>query len=190
MTALPLRIHWRLPWNGDQPASGTSEHSAARSLPQIAAQASFCRLAEDAGIDSVLTPCSFYMPDPVVTIAALGPHTRRLRFILAARSGTVVRVVQHHTARGNRKPNNLVTIDHGDGTMGSYLHIRKGGSRVKVGQSVQQGEVIAESGNVGRSLAPHLHFHVRRGKDTIPISFRDVGRHRGVPRLGYRYRAD
>lgn len=110
--------------------------------------------------------------------------------ICAARGGTVVQVVQHHEKRGNREPNNRVVIDHGDGTQASYLHIRRDGSKVEVGQAVAQGEVIAESGNVGRSLAPHLHFHVRRGRDTIPISFRDVTRHRGIPRLGFRYRAD
>jgi murein DD-endopeptidase MepM/ murein hydrolase activator NlpD len=110
--------------------------------------------------------------------------------ICAARGGTVVRVVAHHEKRGSRQPNNLVTIDHGDGTQASYLHLRRGGSLVEVGQVVAPGEIIAESGNVGRSLAPHLHFHVRQGAATIPISFRDVRRHRGVPRLGFRYRAD
>jgi murein DD-endopeptidase MepM/ murein hydrolase activator NlpD len=110
--------------------------------------------------------------------------------VCAARAGTVVRVVQQHEARGNTKPNNLVTIDHGDGTQASYLHLRKDGSKVAVGQHVVQGELIAESGNVGRSLSPHLHFHVRRGRETVPLSFQDVPRHRGVPRLGFRYRAD
>ena len=62
-------------------------------------------------------------------------------------------------------------------------------SRVAVGQRVRQGDVIAASGNVGRSLLPHLHFHVT-GPDgtTLPISFREV-RPDGVPRMLRRYRS-
>lgn len=109
--------------------------------------------------------------------------------VLAARGGKVVKVIDTHERRGTDAPNNLVAIDHGDGTEGSYLHLRKGGARVKVGQVVAQGELIAESGNVGRSLTPHLHFHVRRGRETIPISFADVPAFGGVPQGGFFYTA-
>lgn len=108
--------------------------------------------------------------------------------VCAARAGTVVRSIDHHAERGNRKPNNLVAIKHSDGTVASYLHLRNGGSLVKVGQVVEQGEAIAESGNVGRSMMPHLHFHVREGQRTIPVSFVDVPSDKGVPRTGKRYR--
>lgn len=109
--------------------------------------------------------------------------------VCAARGGVVVRVVDHHEKRGNEMPNNLVAVDHGDGTVGNYLHLRKGGALVVVGQNVEQGERIAESGNVGRSMMPHLHFHVRKGEGTIPVSFVDVATDKGVPRTGKRYRA-
>ena len=65
-----------------------------------------------------------------------------------------------HDGNGRHAENNLITVDHGDGTFGCYLHLRQGGSFVKPGQRVWQGEAIGASGNVGLSLLPHLHFDV------------------------------
>ena len=109
--------------------------------------------------------------------------------VCAAREGVVERVVQHHTARGRDQPNNAVVVRHADGTAAHYLHLRREGSRVAVGQRVRRGEVIAESGNVGRSMFPHLHFHVT-GPDgnTLPVSFGELSRD-GVPRMLRRYRS-
>lgn len=109
--------------------------------------------------------------------------------VCAARAGEVVTVVQHHDGNGRRRPNNKVVIRHNDGTLAAYLHIKKDGSRVAAGDRVAQGKVIAASGHVGKSMMPHLHFHVSdpaRG-GTIPLSFADVKRHAGVPRMFFRY---
>jgi murein DD-endopeptidase MepM/ murein hydrolase activator NlpD len=109
--------------------------------------------------------------------------------VCAARAGTVTRVVIHHDGHGLHMPNNLVAVDHGDGTTAWYLHLQKGGSLVKVGDYIAQGQKIAQSGHVGRSLAPHLHFQVtdsaRRG--TLPVSFSDVTYLRGIPRMLFFY---
>jgi len=105
--------------------------------------------------------------------------------ICAARAGKVVKVVQHNDGNGYHWPNNLIYIDHGDGTRACYAHIKKDGSYVKEGDTITQRQVIAASGNVGNSAMPHLHFHIQNKKTwhTIPITFHDVKKDKGVPRM-------
>ncbi|MFM1920653.1 MAG: hypothetical protein RLZZ303_2287 [Candidatus Hydrogenedentota bacterium] len=109
--------------------------------------------------------------------------------VRAARAGEVVQVVQEHDGNGYQWPNNRVAIRHEDGTIGHYLHIKRNGSRVQVGDRVEQGQVICESGNVGNSMLPHLHFHVTNAERnaTLPISFADVDSDQGVPRMLHHY---
>lgn len=108
--------------------------------------------------------------------------------VCAARAGRVVEVVVGHDGHGYKWPNNKIVIEHEDGTRGHYLHLRKGGSFVHVGDRVAQGQVIAESGHVGNSAMPHLHFHVTDAgkRRTLPIAFADLRRDGGVPRM-FRY---
>ena len=49
-------------------------------------------------------------------------------------------------------------IDHGHGLTSAFLHLSK--LRVRVGQAVAQGEVVAESGMTGRATGPHLDWRV------------------------------
>lgn len=109
--------------------------------------------------------------------------------VCAARGGVVTAIVVNHDGHGLNAPNNYIAIDHGDGTSGWYLHLLKDGSLVELRQRVAQGERIGRSGHVGRSLAPHLHFHVRETARhvTVPVSFADVDEHAGVPRMGFTY---
>jgi len=112
--------------------------------------------------------------------------------IQAARAGVVTRVVQQYDGNGVNWPNNVVVVEHEDGTRACYAHIRQGGARVAEGQQVAQGDVIAFSGNVGNSMMPHLHFHVTdpaQGK-TIPVTFRDLSRDSGIPRMFHWYVSD
>ena len=51
-----------------------------------------------------------------------------------------------------------------------YAHLDK--FNVRRGQKVKRGELIAYSGNSGRSTAPHLHYEVHKnGKKVNPINF-------------------
>jgi murein DD-endopeptidase MepM/ murein hydrolase activator NlpD len=86
----------------------------------------------------------------------------------AAKEGTEVRVtadgtvsfVGWHDVYGN-----LAIVDHGSGYVTYYGHNFK--ILVSSNDLVRRGEVIALSGNSGRSSAPHLHYEIR--KDDIPI---------------------
>ncbi|NJJ39483.1 murein hydrolase activator EnvC family protein [Paenibacillus apii] len=86
--------------------------------------------------------------------------------IHAAEAGTVI-VAEWWSGYGY-----CVVIDHGDGMWTLYGHIREGGIKVSVGDKVERGQKIAESGSTGRSTGPHLHFEVRiDGKPVEPMDY-------------------
>ena len=52
----------------------------------------------------------------------------------------------------------LLILDHGHGLSSSFLHLEK--LSVAVGDEVKKGQVIATSGNTGRSTGPHLDWRM------------------------------
>lgn len=67
-------------------------------------------------------------------------------------------------AVGNASYGNCVKLDHG-GYATLYAHLNS--VEVKLGDTVQQGQVLGRMGNTGRSFGAHLHFEVR--KDNVRI---------------------
>jgi murein DD-endopeptidase MepM/ murein hydrolase activator NlpD len=61
---------------------------------------------------------------------------------------------------------NLIVIDHKNGCETYYGHNSK--LRVSKDETVKRGQVIALSGNTGRSTAPHLHYEIR--KDGVAVN--------------------
>ncbi len=55
---------------------------------------------------------------------------------------------------------NHVVLDLGGGRDAFYAHLKPGSVRVRAGERVRRGQVIAEVGNSGSSSGPHLHFHL------------------------------
>ncbi|MGI6611678.1 MAG: peptidoglycan DD-metalloendopeptidase family protein [Limnochordia bacterium] len=64
----------------------------------------------------------------------------------------------------------LLVIDHGSGWETYYAHNSE--LRVAKGDAVRKGQVVARSGNTGRTTGPHLHFEIRRdNKPLDPLRF-------------------
>ena len=58
---------------------------------------------------------------------------------------------------------NFVGIDIGQGKYALYAHVQPGSLRVKVGDRVKRGQVLALLGNSGNSTEPHVHFQIADG---------------------------
>ena len=96
---------------------------------------------------------------------------------LAAADGTVVKVVDGLPEQVpgvfpegislDEADGNSVILDIGGGNYALYAHFQPGTIRVKEGDRVKRGDVLALVGNSGNSLAPHLHFHVMSGPQPL-----------------------
>lgn len=97
--------------------------------------------------------------------------------VCAIREGIVVKVTQKYSKGGRNKKYkpyaNMVIIYHRDGTFAQYVHLKKNGSLVQVGNTVKKGQPIGYSGNTGMSTEPHLHFALykptKKGLVSIPF---------------------
>lgn len=105
--------------------------------------------------------------------------------VLAAASGKVVTVVDGVPDNEPGFPSQLfgagnsVVIKHDDFTFTQYAHLKRGSIRVKVGDDIKAGQVVAQCGNSGNSPGPHLHFGLMNSANPCfavgqPILFRDV----------------
>ena len=82
-------------------------------------------------------------------IAALGID------VLVTADGTVSEL-----RRAAREDGNSITVDHGGGYVTVYSHLQD--VLVRKGQKLKQGAIIGRVGNTGLSLAPHLHYEIRK----------------------------
>jgi len=73
--------------------------------------------------------------------------------VRAVAAGTVLLAEEHFFA------GNSVFLDHGDGLISMYFHLRE--IAVETGQEVSSGQRIGRVGSTGRSTGPHLHLGFR-----------------------------
>lgn len=85
--------------------------------------------------------------------------------IVASRFGRVI------TAESSGAFGLLIEIQHLDGFVSRYAHCSS--LLVKVGQVVDQGELIAKMGSTGHSTGPHLHFEITapNGQTSNPLVY-------------------
>jgi murein DD-endopeptidase len=78
---------------------------------------------------------------------------------------------------------NHIVVDIGNQKFAFYAHLQPGSLRVKVGDHVRRGQVLALLGNSGNSTEPHLHFHVSDalapgtttlGSEGVPYAFPEL----------------
>ncbi len=94
-------------------------------------------------------------------------------------------------------PGNWIMLDHGNGEVSFFCHLRQGSLRVKPGQKLKQGEVIALLGGSQTTGYPHLHYQLQSNAnlmrtdgvparfDNIELAFPAPGAKVTIPKYGY-----
>jgi murein DD-endopeptidase MepM/ murein hydrolase activator NlpD len=74
---------------------------------------------------------------------------------------------------------NLVTVEHGDGSISLYGHNSQ--LEVRAGDQVETGQTVALSGSTGRSTGPHLHFELWKNGSNVTEAYLNNGA--GIPEV-------
>ena len=91
--------------------------------------------------------------------------------VKASKAGKVVKPTGWYLGYGY-----LVVLEHEGGMQTWYGH--NSYLKVKVGQTVKQGDVIAASGSTGNSTGPHVHFEIRKnGTKVDPLEYLPVNKY-------------
>ena len=113
--------------------------------------------------------------------------------VTASRAGKVVFLEE--SGIDGSFPNNIVIVEHADGTFGQYMHLTENGAIVEKGDVVVPGQEIGLSGNTGLAGFPHLHFVVTKAGSynypyqSIPINFKNTTANERSLVAGNRYPA-
>lgn len=96
--------------------------------------------------------------------------------IYAAESGTVYAIHDNDTTK--KSWGNYIKIKHEGEVYTLYAHLKTGSLKVKVGDKVTQGEMIANMGGTGKVTGNHLHFEIYKGGaatkyriDPLPLTY-------------------
>ncbi len=90
------------------------------------------------------------------------------RPVVAPAAGTVVELVDYvednpvGDTNLTRNWGNSIVLQHGEQLYSQISHIKQGSFKVKKGEVVEKGQMLATCGNSGRSPYPHVHFQVQR----------------------------
>jgi murein DD-endopeptidase MepM/ murein hydrolase activator NlpD len=148
----------------------TEEHFRSNRAAEIAATVAMHQARRQfAGWGPRLLPSRAFMHEGVDLAVPIGTP------VYAASDG-VIQTAGPYAGYGN-----YVRIDHGDGLATAYGHLSRVAPGLKPGVRVARGELVAFSGNTGRSTGPHLHFEVLTdGEKVDPLAHAKVGQLAGV----------
>jgi hypothetical protein len=84
---------------------------------------------------------------------------------------------EHPKYDSSRATGNYISLQIADSVFAFYEHLKPGSIRVKPGDHVKAGQVIASLGFTGQTTGPHLHFHIADrnsalGAEGIPFVFK------------------
>ena len=124
-----------------------------------------------------LIPSGSPIKNPIITSRygyRIHPITKKKKFHrgidFGARKGTpiyatadgIVKYVQPYNIGSFGR---LVKISHNYGFETIFAHLNK--TKVKIGDVVTKGDLIAYSGNSGRSTGAHLHYEIKQGNNNL-----------------------
>jgi len=174
-------------WKVDRAASAAA-FSAGRDLSALLRRAQVLAASWDEANDSLVAKHARLAATPSITPtqgfisssftrARWHPILERARphqgLDIAAQAGTPIKAPARGRVRfaGQKGQFGLtVEIDHGYGYVTRFAHSSR--LLVKTGQTVNRGDVIAEVGSTGLSVAPHLHYEVLvNGRQVDPRNF-------------------
>jgi hypothetical protein len=137
-------------------------------------------------------------PDAVASALGYGADVLAVADAVVAATRDDVDEVPRVSARRKHAPEdasgNYVALDLDGGRYVFYEHLKPGSVRVRPGQRVRRGEVVAALGFTGDSTGPHLHLHVADapsplGAEGVPFvldRFDVIGQYRDIADLGQR----
>ncbi len=104
---------------------------------------------------------------------SVGGNTFHAGLDIATKTGTPIKASRPGTvskASWGGSYGYVVYIDHGDGSQSRYAHQSQ--LNVRVGQYVNQGDIVGFVGSTGASTGPHLHFEIRfNGRSVDPLGY-------------------
>jgi len=97
-------------------------------------------------------------------------------YVLAPRDGVVIKAKDDSDRGGSSRrfenDANFLILQHEDGERSVLIHLKKDSIRVKLGEWVRAGDVVAQQGSTGWTYKPHIHFAVYRDGTSVKIKFR------------------
>ncbi|MCX7045097.1 MAG: peptidoglycan DD-metalloendopeptidase family protein [Candidatus Sumerlaeota bacterium] len=153
-------------------------NNASRFIPQL----STSPINPSPNEESLPSSALYHLPFPYAEArccaqsVSVGSHESRMQYavdfylkpgtpVCAARSGQVVSLCQSNEPQNYTDYGAMIVIAHTGGEYSRYFHLAENSIKVKIGQSVKFGQIIALAGLTSVTRYPVLHFEV--AKQTI-----------------------